>query len=631
MQKSFSNKTIRSSIKTLIPNTTDNFTNYVLSWVNENLTSLNGLPKYSPHLEIIELIEIDYQTGKFLIGVKCSLKWVDYRFDMKIDEESYPFEPKLIIKHVIKRESEVKTGAQVINVIRLQKATLYTMEKTYYWTLWLPITNRISIFSPFTKCIMSFELGLIKFTRTYTFASQLKNKLSGGTGEDVSTSKEYYGEFGTYKSSFRVFEWLKLDNKKNIELTNINKDDKEIEGNLINVSTDKDYFFKIKETDIKEIYLSTSIEGLSDLINKDDHALILRSSTYPYISDENRLTKEISCNGELKEQIHNRGYKITLEFRRNKVLFDLLNVLPIWFIVLYHIYSDLSISDFISLLFSMIAYKFTLMQNFNESKHYNFTDIILFFSMVLNMVLSALKNTDYESSITYISIIYVGFSLSLTLSIFIRHMIKTNEITRSRAKTYDGRIPFYMDSQKRTNSINKLSLIHEKLLFLGCSPSKMPKIVFDSMNMQIFRNISMMLNKYFIDKSIFFDLKKESSIVRKMKQKRKLHDIIRTRIKTDKLIYILEDLCKIFKPTNFDMDLDILTFREPDNALIAKLYLTSSHNDVPTVIEIQICELSEEMIVQLSSKRIVESGLDLSLLKNRARRQSEEEVKYIHQ
>jgi len=196
--------------RTLHPSDIDvNFSIYMKKWLDKRFTSSNLLPKFTPHVEIINIRDMDAGRGMILIGIKCSLKWVDYRYDETTinDDSPYPFEPRVIIKDVHQVESEFKTNSQVLHVIKLGVLTVYTMEKTYYWNLWMNLTNRISILDPFTKCISQFSLTLVKFPRTMNFVNHLKNKIGP---HPISTSKDHYGEFGKYKSSYKIFKWTKV-------------------------------------------------------------------------------------------------------------------------------------------------------------------------------------------------------------------------------------------------------------------------------------------------------------------------------------------------------------------------------------------------------------------------------------
>lgn len=613
--------TEKKSIKTINPEDIDeNFTNYAKKWINKNLTSANYLPKYTPHLEIIDFVEVDNVSGKILVGVKCSLKWVDYRQEMQIDELKYPFEPKIIIKNVIKVESEVKTGCQVLNIIKIGKTTFYTMEKTYYWTLWLAIKNRVSFLSPFTKCISGIEMTLIKFSRTKLFSDHMKDKMENSQ----STSKEYYGEFGSYKSHFRLFNWNKITKNQYDEgvLVNIKPNDYEIAQDVMVITLDQNKFFKVKADDILNIFLSSSVESSIDYQNNENMAFCLSSSTYPYVDENNRINGEIICTGRLKENIHNRGYSLLFEFRRNKILYDVLNLIPIWLILVYQYYSDLKVSDFINILFALIAYKFTLSQSLNESRYYNFADVIMLLSMILNLALASLKQTNYENQIWIINLIFMITTIGTSLIIILRHTYKIFELINNKPVLREGRIPVFLDSKERTHWTSNLYIVYNFLKESGMKNISEPSVNFSWTLYERVKKIAEQLKPIMEIKDVHLDVKTVSSINRKLNKKKNMDDLLRCRLNFNQFNNIISEIIKTNLFDSFYMDLDILTYRDPDNGLVGKVYLTNTGPD-PITMEIQLCFLSLEIMTQLNASKYSLDNRELRKRVMRAKRDSQ--------
>jgi hypothetical protein len=141
--------------------------------------------------------------------------------------------------------------------------------------------------------------------------------------------------------------------------------------------------------------------------------------------------RTLACVLPCAEVQGSRFYACSMTLRRANTVSDVLSLLPLWCIMLYHFQVNLSDESYITLLLSIIAYKFTLKDEL-EDKSFTFVDVMIFGMVATNLIIYLLKELSHEDVANYVLGGILVANFFSTLFIVSTHYIKASEMIKGR-------------------------------------------------------------------------------------------------------------------------------------------------------------------------------------------------------
>jgi len=564
-----------------------NYSDFIKKWIIRQYSFKNGLPTFTPHIEIYKVIETDYWSNKMLISIKCTLRWLDFKdSNISLSSENYPFEPRLIIKNLVELVSEIKTGVQITSVIKCEDFRIYHFEKTYYWNCWVQLKSLHSSMGPCSPLSFELEFCLIKFSRNEDSVNFIKEKLQVN-----KTSKNFISGFNYKKMSHSVFLWkdtmtvrketiLRLLNDYNMVL------DDDFKRSLTNEKKNMESVYYEEVADVDDVHMiNTNLE------QKEDPLIC----EYPYVDWRNRTNDDTILDLRSKEIKHDNFYVCKFRCIRKNVNNEILEIITLMFLVSLTLNENKTVNDFIQIIFTIVALKLVTKKEIYQSKRVNVFDSVYNVSILLISIQTNLFINEE---------VIINVSTAIFLALILLTLLFSYLYFRHYKNSFKDMTPYNVGRvmqpstywSKKSEVSRRFKVTFDKIVSQGfclieenIMPERLAEIF--SMVIKYYQNEFKNLSKLTTFEWTFKDHDKIYQKLDLSSRNKKVHDIIRCRSNLKNIEMNLEKMFRL-NYTYCYMELDFLTYRNLNLNVIGKIYFRKEYKhkdiDIPIDVEIQM-------------------------------------------